>query len=130
MQLNPIYLDLIDEKIDGAYKFPFYLFCHRIPERTFNLKGHYFPICARCTGIWISGIGFIILTTFSTITLNMMGVLLAILMIIPMLIDGISQLFGKRDSNNTIRFFTGLLAGTGIVVIGNLLRFLLIPYNL
>ena len=27
--------------------------CHRIPERTFNIRGYYFPVCSRCTGFYI-----------------------------------------------------------------------------
>ena len=30
------------------------LICHRIPERSFFFRGHQFPVCARCTGFYIS----------------------------------------------------------------------------
>lgn len=126
MEVNPIYVDLINEDIDGAYKFPFYLFCHRIPERTFKLKGYYFPVCARCTGIYVSGICFFLLVAISTITYNINLILLAFVLIIPMLLDGITQLFGIRTSNNKVRFFTGLLAGVGLGILSKLIKFILI----
>lgn len=27
--------------------------CHQMPERSFSYKGKQFPVCARCTGIFI-----------------------------------------------------------------------------
>jgi len=30
------------------------LFCHQRPERSFFLDGHQFPVCARCTGLYLS----------------------------------------------------------------------------
>lgn len=29
--------------------------CHQIPERSFYWVGHQLPVCARCTGLYISG---------------------------------------------------------------------------
>ncbi|MBQ3473297.1 MAG: DUF2085 domain-containing protein, partial [Methanobrevibacter sp.] len=28
------------------------LICHRMHERSFFIKGHQFPVCARCTGFY------------------------------------------------------------------------------
>ena len=28
-------------------------FCHQLPFRSFHLAGHIFPLCARCTGMWL-----------------------------------------------------------------------------
>lgn len=36
-------------------------FCHQLPERSFELRGHVFPLCTRCSGMWIGitlGIAF------------------------------------------------------------------------
>ena len=30
------------------------LICHQRPERSFFLNGHQFPVCARCTGLYLS----------------------------------------------------------------------------
>ena len=31
------------------------LICHQRPERSFFFDGHQFPVCARCTGLYLSG---------------------------------------------------------------------------
>ena len=34
--------------------------CHQLPERSFFLDGRQLPVCARCTGLYVSGaIGFL-----------------------------------------------------------------------
>lgn len=36
-------------------------FCHQSPQRSFAMAGHPFPLCARCTGMWLGitlGIAF------------------------------------------------------------------------
>lgn len=44
--------------------------------------------------------------------------LIMVMMILPMAIDGITQLFKLRESNNSLRALTGILAGiiTGILI--------------
>ena len=126
MKINPLYIDLIDEKIDGAYKFPFYFICHRIPDRTFKFKNHYFPICARCTGIYISALSYYLIAAFVPIVYNVELIILGILLIVPTAIDGISQLFNKRESNNNLRFLTGLLTGIGLAILAKSVKFFLI----
>jgi len=102
-----------------------FVHCHRKPERSFFWKGKQFPVCARCTGIYISYLSFF-LFNFEIIKLPTW---IAILMILPTLIDGLSQVYFKRESTNSIRVVTGFIAGVGgmaIVVnigtfIGNLI---------
>ena len=81
------------------------LICHRNPERTFNIRGYYFPICSRCMGLYLGALlGFIYLNqVYIFYTFNY--IIISVLMIIPTFIDGITQLFGFRESNNTLRFF-------------------------
>ena len=126
MKINPLYLDLVDGKIDGAYKFPFYFICHRIPDRTFKVGKYYFPVCARCTGIYISAFSYFILAMFVPIVYSMELIILATLFIIPTAIDGISQLLNKRNSNNYLRFITGLFAGLGLAILAKAIKFIII----
>lgn len=84
-------------------------FCHRMPERSFFWKGKQFPVCVRCTGIHIGYLTFP-LFLFSVFTLNIWW---TIGLILPTYIDGLTQAFFKRESNNFIRVTTGLMAGIG-----------------
>lgn len=84
--------------------------CHGIPERCFHHKGKPFPICARCTGL---GVGYIL----SFIVLAIVGMLPwwgIILLLCPMAIDGVGQLFNVWKSTNPRRFVTGIAGGIGI----------------
>jgi uncharacterized membrane protein len=91
--------------------------CHRRQERTFKIKNYYFPVCARCTGIYTGIFSFFIFVYFVNIQYDVLLVLAAILMIIPTLLDGVTQLFSFRESNNLLRFITGSIAGFGIGIL-------------
>lgn len=87
--------------------------CHKRPERSFHYKGKPFPICARCTGL---GVGYIL----SFVLLGFIGLFdwrFIPLLVLPMIIDGVGQLFGKWSSTNSRRFITGTLAGIGLFFI-------------
>lgn len=94
------------------------LICHRKPERSFHIKQHQFPVCARCTGFYISLFLYFVYAYFNFIDYNFWIILLAILLLIPTAVDGLTQLSGARESNNTLRFITGLMGGlaAGIIV--------------
>lgn len=86
-------------------------YCHRKPERSFFWKGKQFPVCARCTGIHIGYISFP-LFLFSVFTLNIWW---TVLLILPTYLDGLTQAFFKRESNNLLRVTTGVIAGIGLM---------------
>ncbi len=95
----------------GNKKLGFALFCHRRPERSFSIFGHTSLLCSRCTGLAIGIFGFIGLIIFHI----QMPLIASIVMIVPMLIDGISQLFGFRESNNILRLLTGFMFTLGLL---------------
>lgn len=106
-------------------KFLQFVLCHQKPERSFFWKGKQFPVCARCTGIYLGYLSFP-LFNFEVIALsNWVCVLLAA----PTIIDGLTQAFCNRESNNVIRLITGVFAGVGLMafvvnigtLIGNLI---------
>ncbi|MBS7258251.1 MAG: DUF2085 domain-containing protein [Methanobrevibacter sp.] len=99
------------------------LICHRKPERSFFLKGHQFPVCARCTGFYISLILYFTYTYFFFVDYNLTVLILAILLLIPAAIDGLTQLLEYRESNNTLRFTTGLLGGLGLGILIKALKY-------
>ncbi|RYY39818.1 MAG: DUF2085 domain-containing protein [Chitinophagaceae bacterium] len=103
-----------------AYKLEF-VSCHRKPERSFFWKGRQFPVCARCTGLYL---GYLSFPLFS-LGIWQLGPLIATLMVLPTLIDGLTQAYCNRESFNWLRFSTGLIAGAGMmelmVLFGNYL---------
>lgn len=86
--------------------------CHRMKERSFTFSGKQFPVCARCTGILL---GFFLIPALLLIPLGV-PFWLGILLNIPMFIDGYTQLKKWRQSNNALRFITGVAAGFGLSV--------------
>ena len=102
---------------------PLNLICHREKNRTLKYKSYYFPVCARCTGLYISYISFIILTSFFEFQYNVFMILTSFLLLIPGKIDGLTQLLGLRESNNYLRLITGLLGGIGLAILMKILFF-------
>ena len=87
------------------------VFCHRKPERSFCWKGRQFPVCARCTGIHIGYLTFpLFLLQIFTLQIGW-----TLLLILPTWIDGWTQAFFNRKSNNFLRVTTGLMAGVGMM---------------
>jgi len=83
--------------------------CHRLPERSFFFRGKQFPLCARCTGIFIGYmVGLLYAFTFGSIEL-----VFALLLLIPLIIDGMVQFRTNYVSTNIRRLITGILAGFG-----------------
>ena len=94
----------------------FRVFCHGIPERCLILWSVPMPICARCTAIYagliLSFAAFLILPSMRE------GVARIVLYVslVPMAIDGLTQLAHLRLSTNPLRIETGLLAGVAFGV--------------
>ena len=84
--------------------------CHQRADRSFSLGNYQFPVCARCTGIMASIPMAYILNYF-----KQMKIWIAIVLVIPMTVDGTLQKLEIKESNNVRRFLTGLLAGLGLV---------------
>lgn len=110
--------------------FKMFSFCHRLPERTFNFRGHYFPVCSRCTGIYLGAFTYFIYVFFFYVDYTYQLIFLAFLMILPTFVDGLSQFLGYRESNNVLRFSTGLLAGLGLAILVKALKWVLFGGNL
>ena len=86
--------------------------CHQMPERSFFYKGYQFPLCARCTGLVIGYLMGILIYFLKIINWE-----IAILLCIPLVIDGGSQYLKWRLSNQRLRLITGILCGIGIMVL-------------
>lgn len=108
----------------------FSYFCHQKFERSLCLNEYLqignckitngfiyqFPVCSRDTAIYFAMLlgGFILLFMKKDEEKEMPNILYFILLILPMAIDGGTQLIGLRESTNEIRIITGFLAGIAI----------------
>jgi uncharacterized membrane protein len=102
--------------VKQKYKIEF-VACHRMPERSFFYKGKQFPICARCTGIYIGYIAIFIFAIF----LTYIPLLWSLALMFPSIIDGLTQAFCNRESNNGLRLITGIMFGVGTSSLGAIL---------
>ena len=93
------------------WRLPFRLFCHGIPERCLHIWGVPMPICARCTAIYAglaaSLVVFFLLPRMTEFAARMV----LMIAVMPLAIDGLTQLARLRQSTNPLRLATGLAAG-------------------
>jgi len=109
----------------GGRAFRLYLFCHGIPDRCLTIRGFPFPICARCTGLLIGvAAGFLLPATGHLPSIVAIG--LALLLVAPLLVDGLTQLVGLRHSTNSLRIVTGAMGGLGVAFAVQVLRLVLL----
>ncbi|WP_425491991.1 DUF2085 domain-containing protein [Haloplanus salinarum] len=97
-----------------------YPLCHSRPDRSLSYRGRYFGLCARCTGMYTSGI--LTMLTYPVWGASLtpaLSILLGVVLLIPGGIDGVTQLIGDRESTNSIRVLTGVLLGVGVVLFAN-----------
>jgi uncharacterized membrane protein len=95
--------------------------CHRHADRSFHVRGKKMPLCARCSSILL---GYLLAPVAVGLELTAPYYLIGA-MLIPLLVDGFTQLWKWRKSNNTLRLLTGLLFGVGqSLLISNLVWFL------
>lgn len=89
----------------------FRVMCHGIPSRCLLLWSVPMPICARCTAIYaglFTGLAlFLIVRRGSERAFRWIAFAAAL----PMLIDGVTQAAGFRESTNGLRLVTGAIAG-------------------
>ena len=105
---------------------PLKIICHRRPERSFFIHGHQFPVCSRCTGFYITIIAYTIYAYYTPIVYTPQYVLLGVILLLPAVVDGVTQAFNLRESNNTLRFVTGFIGGIGLMIIIKYLKLVLL----
>jgi uncharacterized membrane protein len=95
------------------------LICHQKPERSFFLDGHQLPVCARCTGLYLSAaaafigwIGFKIARGWRPIAFAPgVAVRLIVLAAIPTALSLASGTLGVWDGSNTTRALLAIPLG-------------------
>ncbi|MFC2163283.1 DUF2085 domain-containing protein [Candidatus Altiarchaeota archaeon] len=90
--------------------------CHQRPDRSLTLLGYKMIVCARCTGIYA---GLIASTILYPLTRGLKrekipDAIFLVIALIPMAVDGTSQLMGFRESTNAIRLVSGFIFGAVI----------------
>ena len=110
--------DAIDRLFILSNKLRKYPFCHSRPDRSFCYNNRYFGLCARCTAMYASGLIFIFLFPFrSGVVSPISTITVGLILLLPTALDGFTQLFGIRESNNQFRVITGIPLGIGAVLI-------------
>ncbi len=107
--------------IDKVFSFFGKAFCHTIAERSLVADGITFSVCARCSGIYISAaIVFIYFLIRKRLKGNkppsILSTVLLAIMLLPFMLDGLTSYMGLRESNNLLRFVTGILGGLPLPV--------------
>jgi uncharacterized membrane protein len=102
---------LIARGASMRWRLPFHLLCHGIPERCLHLWGVPMPICARCTAIY-AGMAASLLVFFLLPRMSEFAARVVLFIaVVPLAVDGLTQLARLRQSTNGLRLATGLAAG-------------------
>lgn len=98
--------------------FDYFFICHKKPERSFFYRGKQFPICSRCTGIFIGYIiGIIIIILSFLFNYQIPKPQYLFILITPMAIDGTMQFLTSYESTNIKRLITGILSGIAMMIL-------------
>ena len=95
----------------------YHYFCAQTPYHSFYIEGYQVCLCARCLAIYTSLLaGGLLLALFRQrpqwlARLPRIGWRWWIVGMIPMALDGGTQLFGWHESNTTLRLITGIIFG-------------------
>ena len=104
--------------LDGISKQIFYALhalCAQIPSHSFYIFGHQLGMCARNFSIYSAMFAGSLIFVLSKKRLPGIPWWFWVLMILPMAIDGTTQMFGWRESTWELRVITGTLFGLGNV---------------
>jgi uncharacterized membrane protein len=96
--------------------------CHQLSARSLSIGNVVLPICSRCSGIYI---GFTITALILFIMFRKKendlpppyALIILCLFFLSTIIDGIASNFGLYNTDNNLRFLTGFLCGSSIMII-------------
>ncbi len=95
--------------------FSLHYVCAQIPSHSFYILGHQLGLCARNFSIYTSMFVGSLIFVLSKKRLPGIPWWVWVLMILPMAVDGTTQMFGLRESSWELRLLTGTLFGIGSV---------------
>jgi uncharacterized membrane protein len=109
------------------------VFCHQKESRSFLLNDNQMPFCSRCTAIFFGLMIGILFILFYKIKLSLTFLIIFLLILAPLVIDGVMQGLGFWESNNIVRvitgFFPGLLCGFTVGIFYDEIKLLLQKKN-
>ncbi len=96
--------------------------CHQLSSRCLTIGNITLPICARCSGIYtgffITAVILFIMYRKKESGIPPLYILIILsLFFLSTIVDGIASNFGLYNTNNNIRFITGFLCGSSIMII-------------
>ncbi|MEM4389452.1 MAG: DUF2085 domain-containing protein [Candidatus Micrarchaeia archaeon] len=97
----------------GAFVFLFNTqMCHELPQRMLFLFGQQMALDARSTSIFLGAIlGYLAIFFHKKLPAMLSDKWIAAASLVPMAVDGLTQLAGWRESDLALRIFTGSIAG-------------------
>jgi uncharacterized membrane protein len=112
--LTPVLAYFGVEPLAGQIFRTYHAICDQIPSHSFFILGHQMAFCARNFSLygsfWLGTMVF----RFVRHRLRPLKWYYLILFLLPMALDGGTQLFGWRESTNLLRVITGVLFGLGL----------------
>jgi uncharacterized membrane protein len=111
----PCLLYFVLDEISKQIFFALHMVCAQIPSHSFYVFGHQLGMCARNFSIYASMFIGSLIFILSKKRIPGIPWWFWILMILPMAIDGTTQMFGLRESTWELRVLTGTLFGLGNV---------------
>ena len=103
------------DSISKSIFFSLHYVCAQIPSHSFYILGHQLGLCARNFSIYTSMFLTSVVFVLSKKRLPGIPWWVWVLMILPMALDGTTQMFGLRESTWELRLLTGTLFGVGSI---------------
>jgi uncharacterized membrane protein len=103
-------LTALSDSVFHAYRF----ICGQTPSHSFYIAGYQACLCTRCMAIYTSMLlAGLYLALFRSTQIRPLNWKFWLLAMVPMALDGGTQLFGWRESNLALRLLTGAIFGLG-----------------
>lgn len=109
----PFLNDIFSFKIMNSIDQFLGLICHQRPDRSLLVAGLHMHLCSRCFSFYLTSFILLILFIFNRQFIVKKQVVFYALLL-PLIVDGTTQLFGFRESTNLLRCITGSLASISV----------------
>lgn len=93
------------------------LICHRKESRCIKIGSHRSFLCARCTGLGVGLGASFFLRLLRLAPSEYFPQWMGLLLVLPLMVDGFSQLLRIRESTNLMRLVSGVLFSLGMLTV-------------